>query len=1857
MIILTIISLCPKSKIKYYDLIKTIMRYVLPTISLSFFGQIFESLLLIYICDETIDKDKYNSFECPNKSLFYLLSVLSAFGILFLVVISYITISVYYKPAFLRDKNNSLSKMDAFPNLVFFVNKILFIVLTNINSKSPIYIWFMLIVFLISTYANMIAYTKYNNYINKALNEINRFFSVLLFSFICYLILGKIFNAWGFNGTIYINLFGLFISLITAFLYKSNLNSFSYLDFKSLNSRCEQIIYIKDFLELVKTRHLCREKTLTFDSLILIKEENCINKNCKLKKYLKSVEKGQPNDFLLYQYCQFLYELAIKKFPDDTILKINYVVYLIVQMSKRKLAEKVFYTIKFSPFHPEANFMMFCCNKFIKTYSNNNSGNIFKEENKNVMKKLEYDKLYEEFKEDLIQASSLYYEFWNILNKYHVQGVEEFDKLKSIGKELSVLIANIEKKFNILHNVKGDDANLLFLYSGFIKYILGDKSKYDNLRNILVSISNVDKIKDFEIDYTNFDIKYYSESDEYKYVIVSAEEENLGTIMCLSHNAAKIFGYSRQELIGKKFWFLLPCISAKEFKSFLVKHTNKLKIKFYEALGNKKEYFPQVDELFINTKDKSKYLIPVYIKMIFVQTEESDHAYIMNLSYLEDINLNKMNDIFNIGSIFNSNKQKEEKIYKYCIILTDMNFIIQTFTANCQEHLGLNTHSMGSNIDITQFISEFNDAVYKIILEKRRKLNERADKNDVNIMAFESTHRSERRSKTGMVKFDDISPEKKIICKRYIAEKNYSESKLVTWKSDVLENYLVNNKSAVEGTNISSKMNKNNLIQGINEDPKEKIFLLIIKKAEFDGQQFGYIFLLRREQVNCLEKNENVIKSSINDLKSAQTTNKNKSLLKVHHPTFSTFKSSDNLNDKKDNEEKKDDNNNNKKENNTNNNIEVVRDIKYSKSQKKKMKMRKSLDLELVQTQNKENIVGIIESKIKNILNDDSFKKNTPIKKCSFKNLSSHLSLVGNDNKSNNEESPDIVSEKKILESILKSQNYTPKCNFNFSLDMNLMSFRPSYTLLKAKDFSELLKNEAQKKINLTKNLKEQNEKNKNDDSSFYSSNEENESYENEEISSSKTINDSKKEIPKKTIEKKKKEENTKSDISKEYYRVSGLNKIKLMIFDFEQEMVVEKDNNQKEFKSEVENIITNFKLKLPTAMDKDGNDPSIKVNKFLSKYSNKDIIKDKIIRMDSTSQVQNTQKIKKQKELCKKIETELNKREKEKSIFSYSIICAVLNLFLLGIGAFSLYFILYKFSIFKNHLLLLIYSSLLRHYTNLGIYHTRMYTLSKLNIPDYYYSHYSNYYIEQNATEYIKNLSDKLQNDFFKGSECLEKMIAIDIELNKKNEEKLYSNSFNNSLMGNNFAQKNVSTSYIVGISEIYSHFYYLIANIDNLKYNSPEVLNFLLNALNNAGTGLNEIIEVYIDEIKVRKGNHAKLTYIILSVYFILLILVFFPVKFNYAHIIFKRDSYVSILYQINLSFIRTSILKCEKFLNQLNPNELIMNKEENKDAMDNTVSISNFDDNLLSNDQMKKNMDNKSNQSKLRKGNMKMKGNKKLMVTFVGFLLAIFLYMLIPLMLFNNYISKFEIMALYMYHMLHYHNNIINIYNGFNEYLFYESSTIDNKPVLEYIEKTINNTYDTLAEDLNYLGTYSKKIDGLYDIYSMVQKEQLCSNTLCDPYIETITSLGYYSFVAFMMTEIKVKVNYVKILNARRHDTLNEKGDEGRALMLFNTMHYDVDLMFNFVALHYIEEEVILTVDTIFENINSNNAIYLVVFIVFFVLIICLYIFYWYPFINDAQEQIYKTKEALNIIPVDILESQTNIKNLLGISDLNE
>ena len=1837
-ITISIITFCGKSKIKYYDIIKSAMRIILPIICFTFFGQIFESLILIFLCNETGNSSQYYSFKCPANYVYYIYCVLSIVSALMFIIISYIVISMFYKPPFMKDKNKSLNKINSYADLTFLINKILFIILTNIKYKDILFIWFTLIVLLIATYYNMVYFTKYNNYENKIISELNKFFSIILFCFTFDLIFGKIFNAWGFNGTLNLFLFGILIGFITSFLYKDNLSSFSYIDFKALKTSCERIIYINKFLELIKKKHFSREKTLIFETLILIREENCINKNCKLKKYLKSLEKGEANDFLLFQYCQYLYEISIKKFPEDVILKVNYIIYLINQMSKRKLAEKVLYTMKNDTFNVEKNYVIFCCKKYIENYTIIKEP-LFKEENKNVMKKIEYDKLYDEFKNDIIQASSLYYELWNILNKYHTQGVEEFHKLKTIGKELNSLIKIIEEKFNILHNVKGDDSNLLHIYSEFIRYILGDKDKYNHFKNLLASISNIDKIKDFEIDYTNFDLQIYEQSDEFKYLIVSAEEENFGSIINISHNASKIFGYKRCELIGQNISILMPGITQKEFEIFLRKKTNKLKIKFYDCLTNKKEYLPQIDELFISVKSKSKFLLPIYIKMMLVQTEESYHNYIMTMHYHDDINLNKINDIFKLGSISNQIHNKEENIYKYCIVLTDMNFIIQTFTSNCQEHLRLNTHSMNSNIDITQFISEFNESVNKIIFEKKRKLDAISIKNDINFIedSYRNVPNSGRRSKSGKGIIDNMSSADEIIMyKRYIADNNYSESKLITWKTDIIENYLANNKGSLLNTIITPQGKKLDLTEK-NEDLKDKFFLLIIQKLEFNNKQIGYTFLFRREQVNLIEKDNNdLLESNIND--DISPTNKNnKKKLKSHKTTFFSYHSSDHLNYKKQQKDNKTDDTDNTKE-----------ILKHSKSQKKILKLPKSLDSE--KDKKGDNIIGVIQTKIKKLLNDDSKEIINPIKKSSSKNFSSPLSLEKNEISKKTNFS-DLILQNKLFKTKLEINNYIPKCDFNFSLDMKLWSFKPSYTLCKANDLNETLKIEAKNKMNILLKINKQKTKTKSNNSSFIdSSNQENESFENDEYSSSIPYpNDSNRYIKKKTLI----EKNKKDDIDKQYYRVSSLSKIKFMIFDFEREMVVEIEE-PKGNKSEVENIFTNYKLKLPTAMDKDGNDPSIKINKLIMKYSNKELLtKEKYLKVNAVSQNQNEKKIKKQKESCKRLETELNKKGKEKSIFLYSILCVFLNLVLLGFGIFSLYFVINQISTFKTHLLKLIYTSLLRYHTNLGLYHTRMYMLTTLNVSG---RTYENYELNQNRTKYIEKLYKNLENDFFSGAKYLEQMIQIDIKLNEQNEYKLYKKPFNNVIVGRGFNFLNVTTSFMVGITQIYSHFYYLISNIDGLEYDSVEMLNFIYNALNSAGIELNEIINIFIDEIRHKKKGHIQLTYVILSIYLLILIIMFFLIQVNYKYILHKRDSYISIFYQINISFIRTALLKCEKFIGQLNPNEAIPNAEDNHQGLNKSLSISNLDDNLLSNEQITKNTKSSANQRNIRKGAIKIKRDIRLMVLFILFLLIIFLYMLIPLLEFNNYISKFEILALYVYHMLNFHNNIINIYNSFNEYFFYSQSNVDNIPILEYLDMAINNIYNTFSEDLNYQATNSKKIPGMYDIFSKIQKGKLCNSTnTCDHYIETVTSLGFYCFVPFLINEIKIKINYEKIL-AKRFNESWESNIDDRSIFLFNNLHYDIDYMFNYVVLYYIDEEINSTGTQILATINSRNHMYITIYTIYIIAIVLLYLCYWNQYIFDIQDQIYKTKTVLNIIPVEILESQTNINIQLGVCDLN-
>ena len=1814
--------------------------------SFSLFGHIIGLFLSVFSCD--LEKKKSfidNTLECRSGFWFILESILTIICLICFIYISYITNLIFYIPNFIFGHKDILKKTTSIPEIILFITKIVFVIIFNFSRDDDKYQWFLLFIFFIFAFANIWSIFHYNHFENKILMKLNKCLSlILLWSIIC-LFIGKIFQNWNYNGTLYLFFFGAILIIFFFIFHKDKANGFYTLDFKLINSGEGRLKYIQNFLNLIKMKDKGRNNFIIFNTLVLLREENCINKNCKLKKYLQLVEKGYKTDYILYEYCQQLFEMSIKLFPNDIILKANYVIYLVVQMSKKKLAKKVLSTMKTKFLCFENNYILFCCKKYIETYSPG-SKKFFEENNKNILKTIEYDRIYNKFRDDILKSASLYYEFWSSLYKSHLQGTEDFIKLNNIGKKINSLNDIIEENYQNLHNVKSDDFRVINLYSGYLQNILNKIKKYKELKDSLISLSNIDKYKvqEKEIDYSNFDLNILNKSDEYKYIISSAEEETIVNILNISLNFCEKFGYNKNELIGKKVTIFFPEIYRNIFINVVSKYSILCKTKFYDLLSQKKEYNPEFFEYFIDGITKSKHLIPLYIKTYYVQTEESDHIFVNELLYEEPF-INKINQHFHSTQL-NTVSGKESNIYDLCVILTDLNFKIQTFSPNCQELLGLNSYALNSNIDVTSFIEEFKEEFDKVINdEKIVKKFSKYEKKELDLLNFVENFKKKRNSTFKSNDFQNhISTDQIILYKRYIAEKKYCESKLIKWKIYDLIQVLMGNQN--NGPNIAESFRNQKEKKNINyifnnyENEKERQFLLIIKKAMIYDHHTGYKFFFKREKIDEYKNNTNncLMFKLKKDLPQRKSNVGFKSLIQ----------------------------NNDKIEGSINNSrtAKLKHFIKMSNSLRNQ---KKEEDFDGEYSEVEKSIKSIQFEELKN--ENHRQKSSTSLKKKNLKNLSRYSS--SNDIQMNTSQNITVIDE-----------DYIPTNDFNFYLDLDSLSFKPLYTLIKAKNnFSNILKNKAMviiKQFQTKNNPKKQ----QLTFSSYNSSYDDNDSFESEEESSSFSSNSEKeKEIKRKEYlnyinekEKQKgkhKEDNIKEEIAKEYYRVSGLNKIKFMEYDFEQEMVVFK-GVKKEIKSEVENIITNFKLSVPTNMDEESDEHNYNIKKYISK-GNLEKEKYKLSSANLTNLRLKNQKKNYNEETNTKVENALKNIDKEKLIVILYILLILFSIILLIFSGYLLYFILSTFNKIKDNILLLIYSVNLRHFTNLGIYYSREITISSLS-----YNTIDNkkiyYPIYEDQSKYLEKQEKKLKEAFLEGHRNMELMMGMNFELDKNNSYYLNIKPFQTSIQYDLIKTRIITSTLLVSIVQVYSHFYHLIIFETSLNYGENS-FNFISNAMNSLADGLEDVIKIYFSEIKIKYRANLISSIILIVFNFIIHIAIYYSFKRTYLEIIYRKERYIFTFYEINLSFIQSSMLKCEKFIKKINPNELVEIQEKNE-SYDNSMS-SNFEGEFIFNNESNNRRKNKSIKMEQNLNENKIKFNeasqiKIFTIKLVGIILFSFLFINFVIWRFIIILNNSKIMGLYIYKIQHYHNNIINLWNAYREFIYVNNAQMHNLPIFEFLFKAEKELYETLIPDLNEISDKCKVIKGLCKMYREIQRIPYCSenyndeikqNQTCNYYTEITTSLGFFNFISFFIEEIRIKRNYILLLDklnnlvAMTLDNIDQF--QNRTINYFNEpeIHPDVNFMFINIILPIMNKQRNKTAEIILDEINSKHLIYTMFLVLYFIIVFVADIFFWNPLIIGIKTLIYKTKYLLTIIPVEILVEQTNIKNLLGITDLNE
>jgi hypothetical protein len=232
---------------------------------------------------------------------------------------------------------------------------------------------------------------------------------------------------------------------------------------------------------------------------------------------------------------------------------------------------------------------------------------------------------------------------------------------------------------------------------------LNDQEKYKKLKLNLSTSGYNSNSNSHEIQYSNFDINTLKDKDIFKYCLLSANKKDLANIIDISTNICPIFGYTRNELLGKNIDYLIPELFHKAHNKLLYNFNEKSKNILYKELFKKDNYMPQFLEKQVYAISKTKFLVPIKQKVYLVQTEGNELIYIMELTKLKDFQKDlDIND--------DNNNLK-------CIVMTDENFNIQSFTPNCVTYLKLNDSYINANYNIINYIKQ-------IKIDYSKKINE-----------------------------------------------------------------------------------------------------------------------------------------------------------------------------------------------------------------------------------------------------------------------------------------------------------------------------------------------------------------------------------------------------------------------------------------------------------------------------------------------------------------------------------------------------------------------------------------------------------------------------------------------------------------------------------------------------------------------------------------------------------------------------------------------------------------------------------------------------------------------------------------------------------------------------------------------------------------------------------------------------------------------------------------------------------------------------------------------------------------------------------------------------------------------------
>ncbi len=834
--------------------------------------------------------------------------------------------------------------------------------------------------------------------------------------------------------------------------------------------------------------------------------------------------------------------------------------------------------------------------------------------------------------------------------------------------------------------------------------------------------------------------------------------------------------------------------------------------------------------------------------------------------------------------------------------------------------------------------------------------------------------------------------------------------------------------------------------------------------------------------------------------------------------------------------------------------------------------------------------------------------------------------------------------------------NFVPLSSFNFKLNLNNLSFKGDENeqsdSLRHYMEKKVMKEIKQRKIREEEELKEKEKKNeKKEENEEYEDDEDDEYEEFDEDSDDdeKFSDENNKIILENTNKNVLNHDITKSKIDDSYYKVN-YSKIKFSQYDFTKHFFLEIKNWDKI--SQVEKILKEFNQK------KDENENNNNKDKQkIDLINNKNQEINKLI--NSNNNIKHTENC-----LSQEIEKKLKKKESQKSIILLKKISIFVFILLIGIGIISLCYMDFSSKKAKNIGNLVTYSYRLLVLNNIEIYYIK--ELILLNNENY-----TSIPSKKTREEYIEIIFNRSKELSIEVNKIIFLICASNFKFSSSNYKQLFQNFIYVKNIQSDLTISKINTTIYGAIIEASSAMYnILLKDIEKIIPTEQDTYFFITNSLNIISISYQQLCQLFIDELKkvIKKLKYGLIIGYISFYFFI--ILIFFLINYSYSEVIKKKENYIEVFFKIKTNIIKSSLEKCEYFNNRLNND-------------DDEESIFFYEENYKDSSTIQKE---KSNENSINKNTHKKNNLSKLFQFRIGvFLCIIMAFFSFIFIFYYFFLSQILINGHYFENEILIESCFYELYNSFREFLFDINSMVYEQNSLSRLNFLLEDIYELRKVCFKYMNNNRKYLPYNFNLkYNIIFNNGACYYKLDDYFLDEneclefmngASKFGYLIMNSYFIEEIRflkdMYANYIDISKPMNNLTLTglEKNIKKSPLeekeleayinndpiKIFNLkMFSDLNLMFSNIIVPFLDNLKKLTIDCLNKFLKEEYKKFNIYIIIYFCIISIGFFLFWVPFVNKLNSTIYRTKNMLTIIPIEVLSSISNIEKLLDIKE---